>query len=154
MNSESYTRKADTYLDTLCGVQPNRRTGSSGNRWATDFFATTIGTFGYEVDATFFETLDHVNEGAGLTIGADDFEVFTSPYSLGCDVNAGLVAVSTVAELEDAHCEAQILLMHGPICAEQLMPKNFVFYNPEHHHQLIALLESKRPAAIITATER
>ncbi len=34
------------------------------------------------------------------------------------------------------------------------MPKNFVFYNPEHHQKIIALLESKEPTAIITATAR
>jgi aminopeptidase YwaD len=46
------------------------------------------------------------------------------------------------------------LLMRRTICSEQLMPKNFVFYNPEHHQKIIALLESRKPAGIITATER
>jgi len=44
--------------------------------------------------------------------------------------------------------------MRGPICSEQLMPKQFVFYNPEHHQKLVALLESRKPAAIITATRQ
>ena len=44
--------------------------------------------------------------------------------------------------------------MLGDICAEQLMPKNFVFYNPDHHKRIYAFLEEKMPAAIITATER
>jgi aminopeptidase YwaD len=34
------------------------------------------------------------------------------------------------------------------------MPKNFVFYNPEEHQHIIALLEQKRPAAIISITGR
>ncbi len=154
MDPADYATRASTYLDAFCAVKPNRRTGSPGNRQATEFFARTIAAFGYEIDATPFDTLDHVNEGAMLTIGPAGFEVFTSPYSLGCDVTAEIVAVATVAELGSADPEGKVLLMHGPICAEQLMPKNFVFYNPEHHQQLIALLESKRPAAIITATER
>jgi aminopeptidase YwaD len=32
------------------------------------------------------------------------------------------------------------------------MPKNFVFYNPEHHQKIVTLLEERAPAAIITAT--
>ena len=44
--------------------------------------------------------------------------------------------------------------MREAISAEQLMPKNFVFYNPEHHQKTIALLESRKPAGIITATKR
>lgn len=43
--------------------------------------------------------------------------------------------------------------MKGAICEEQLAPKNFVFYNPEHHKQIIGLLENKKPGAIITATK-
>jgi len=45
-------------------------------------------------------------------------------------------------------------LLKGAICAEQLMPKNFVFYNPDHHKRIYALLEKKKPAGIIAATEK
>jgi aminopeptidase YwaD len=44
--------------------------------------------------------------------------------------------------------------MRGEICAEQLMPKNFIFYNPDHHKRIYALLEEKQPAAIVAATEK
>jgi len=44
--------------------------------------------------------------------------------------------------------------MKGAVCKEQLMPKNFVFYNPDHHRKIYALLEEKKPAGIITATEK
>jgi len=149
-----YCRKSQRYLKTLCNVRPNRRTGSPGNREATDFFADTIRAYGYEVDATPFECLDYISDGSVLTRGEEVFEVYVSPYSLGCDVLADLIVVSTVEELESTNCEGKILLMRGAICSEQLMPKGFVFYNPEHHRRTIALLESRKPAAIITATER
>jgi aminopeptidase YwaD len=154
MDVNDYAAKASAYLNTLCSVEPNRRTGSAGNWAATEFFADTIGPFGYEIDATPFEVPDHVNDGSVLTIDGETFEVFTSPYSLGCDVTAELITITTVEALENAECGGMILLMRGPICAEQLMPKNFVFYNPEHHQRIIALLESKEPAVIVTATER
>jgi aminopeptidase YwaD len=44
--------------------------------------------------------------------------------------------------------------MTGAICSEQLTPKNFVFYNPEHHQRIVALLERNGPAGIVTATGR
>ena len=69
-------------------------------------------------------------------------------------MTADLVTVSTVEELERAECEDMLLLMHGDICSEQLMPKNSVFNNPEHHQRLIALLERSKSGAIITATAR
>jgi len=154
MTAGELAARARVYLEALCGVKPNRRTGSSGNREATDFFAATVRAYGYDVDATPFPCLDHICGDVALTSGGETFEVFASPYTLGCDVRTPLIAVSTPEELERCNCEGRILLMRGPLCSEQLMPKNFVFYNPEHHQRIIALLESRRPAAIVTATER
>ena len=154
MNSDYYSAKARSYLKSLCGVKPNRRTGSSGNREATDFYAETISSYGFDIDAAPFECLDHIRGESHLIHGNRAFEILISPYSNACDVNAELVAVSTVEELEKAHFTDKILLMRGAICADQLMPKNFVFYNPEHHRRIISLLESRRPAGIVTATAR
>ena len=82
------------------------------------------------------------------------FPVHVSQFSPGCNVTSKLVTVSTVEELESCRCRGKILLMHGVICAEQLMPKNFVFYNSDHHKRIYALLEEKQPVAIITVTEK
>jgi aminopeptidase YwaD len=101
-----------------------------------------------------FECLDHICGGARLTHEEEAFEVYASPYTLGCQVLAELIAVSTGEELESTPCEGKILLLRGAVCSEQLMPKGFVFYNPEHHQKILALLESRRPAGIIAATER
>ncbi|HQK35775.1 MAG TPA: M28 family peptidase [Spirochaetales bacterium] len=150
---DHYVDKASEYLKALCDVKPNRRTGSSGNREATDFFEKTIRKYGYDIDAASFATLDYVCHDTSLTYGEHSYAVYVSPYSLGCDITAEIITVSTVEELENADCEGKILLLKGAICEEQLAPKNFVFYNPEHHKQMIALLESKKPGGIITATK-
>jgi aminopeptidase YwaD len=154
VNDAEYRDRAWSYLTTLCSVKPNRRTGSPGNREATEFFASIVGELGYDVDARPFPCLDYVGRHVSLEAGGESFEVFISPYSLGCDVTAELVAVSSVEELEECKAQGKILLMLGDICAEQLMPKNFVFYNPDHHQRIYALLEEKHPAGIITATAR
>ncbi len=154
MNQDKYAEKAQFYMKTLCNVKPNRRMGSSGNRDATGFFSNTIRQYGNEIDDTPFDCLDHICGGASLTHDGETHEVYASPYTLGCDVFAELITVSTIEELESTDCEGKILLMKGAICSEQLMPKNFVFYNPAHHQKLIALLENRKPAGIITATEK
>ena len=154
MKLDDYAAKAQLYLTTLCSVEPNRRTGSPGNRAATDFFADTIDPHGYEIDAAPFECQDYICGGSFLTLGEDSYEVYASPYSLGCEVQAEMVTVSTMGELENTDITGKILLLTGEICSEQLMPKNFVFYNPEHHQKIIALLEGGKPSGIITATER
>jgi aminopeptidase YwaD len=47
-----------------------------------------------------------------------------------------------------------MILLRGDIAKEQLMPKNFPFYNPDHHQRIIQSLETKKPRAIIAATSR
>lgn len=154
MDKNQYLEKASTYLNTLCSVKPNRRTGSPGNREATNFFANIVKPFGYEIDTTSFDCLDFTKGEAVLKANGKNFDINISPYSLGCNVTASIESVTTVEELEKCSCENKILLMKGEICSEQLMPKNFVFYNPEHHKKIYALLEEKKPAAIITATAK
>ncbi|MEN8615061.1 hypothetical protein ABFB09_07255 [Dehalogenimonas sp. THU2] len=136
--------KAHTYIDSIC-APPHRRTGSGGNRTTVEFFTKTIGQWGYATDTTPFPCLDHETGAVSLAREEHDFEVFISPFSLAADVEAHLVAISTVEELAGCECRDKILLLNGAIAAEQLMPKNFTFYNPEHHQQIYTLLEDKRP---------
>lgn len=145
---------ANEYLHYLCLDIPERRTGSAGNRQATRYFSQAISQAGFDVEEQEFDCLDWSQEGASLKIGAAGFNVFPSPLTPGCRVAAPLVAASTLAELEAVEAGGCLLLLCGEIAAEPLMPKHFPFYNPEHHQQIIGLLEEKLPAAIITATSR
>jgi len=154
MKDTKYHENASGYLQKICSVTPNRRTGSSGNREATAFFETIVRRAGYVVDTKPFPCLDYKKGQTSLMNEKGKFEVYGSPYSLGCDVRAGLAVVSTIDELEKISCKNKILLMKDEICSEQLMPKNFVFYNPDHHKKIYHLLEERQPAAVITATAK
>lgn len=151
-NHAELQEQAQGYLNYLCGIQPNRRTGSTGNREAAAYLASRFQELGYEVDQSSFETLDYQSAGAALTGLPTEIEIHTSPYSPACDATAELIGVSSLDELAAADAAGKVLLLRGEICAEQLMPKNFVFYNPEHHQKIIAVLEEKQPAGLITAT--
>lgn len=145
---------AQAYLNHLCRDIPERPVGSAGNRAATDFFAGKITQFGFTVERSSFACLDWHEEGASLTVGAMSFPVKVSPYSLGGRGTGALVVVSTIEALAAADPAGKILLLRGDLTREQLMPKNFTFYNPEQHQHIIHLLETKAPQAIIAATSR
>lgn len=142
-----------SYLSSLVVDLPNRRTGSPGNRAATDFFAWVAEGAGFAVEKPAFDCLDWRQGGAILQADGMDFAAQVSPYSLGCRVQAELVVVSTVEELEAANAGGKVLLLCDEIAREQLMPKNFPFYNPEEHQRIIRLLEHQAPAAIVSATK-
>lgn len=146
-------QKAEQYLTVLCEEITDRSVGSAGNRQATAFFKERVERLGWSTEVLDFDAMNWREDGAQLSIGPKQWEVLPSPYSPGCDATGPLVNVSTLPELEDADLHQKIVLLHGKIAREQLMPKNFVFYNPESHQRIISLLEQKQPSAIICATE-
>jgi len=154
MRDAERVRSAEEFLQKLCRVKPNRRTGSPGNRAAAAYVAGIVRSWGYDVETTPFDCLDFESDGAALTRGNRTFDLRVSPYTLGCDIEGTLVVASSLQELEALDCQGQILLMRGDLCAEQLMPKEFPFYNPDHHKHIYTVLERKHPGAIITATSR
>ncbi len=112
-------------------------------------------SLGFAVDCPAFECIYWMTEGARLTAGGESFQVFASPYSPGCQVTgASLVAAHNLDELESVAAQGRLLLLRGELAREQLMPKNFPFYNPEEHQRIYRLLEEKKPLAILAATER
>ncbi len=152
--SVDLSEKAKSYLRRLCLDIPSRRVGSEGNQAATEFFAGIVASFGFATESPEFDCLDWSQDGADLTADGASFESLASPYSLGCRVRAPLVVASTVEALEGIAISHAVVLLRGSITREQLMPKNFPFYNPDSHQRIIQLLETEGPSAIIAATSR
>ncbi len=146
--------KAGIYLQRLCLQIPHRRVGGSGNRTATETFARIVASFGFQTECPEFDCIDWIHGDVYLTVDGEPVEAFISPYSLGCHTSALLAVASTVEELEAIEASKKIVLLRGDITKEQLMPKNFPFYNPDRHKKIIHLLEARSPVAIIAATSR
>jgi aminopeptidase YwaD len=139
-------------MKTLCEEIGERSVGSHGNRMATDFFQEELSSLGWKTSLSEFDAMDWKEEGARLSAGDKKFNVIPSPYSNACDVTAPLVSAGNLEELQKLEAGGKIILLHGDLAREQLMPKNFVFYNPEHHRKTVALLESSGASALICAT--
>ena len=154
MTSTHLSDKAAAYLYKLCLEIPGRRVGTDGNRAATELFAGLMSSFGFETQCPAFACIDWTQAGAELTVEGDAFQVQVSPYSLGCKVRGPLAVVSTVADLEQADLRDRVLLLRGEIAQEQLMPKNFTFYNPDEHKRIVRAMEAAHPVAVAAATSR
>jgi aminopeptidase YwaD len=154
METDNLLKKSEVYLHMLCNEIADRSVGSEGNRAATRYLEKISSSLGWATETQQFEAMDWIDGGASLRCGEVSFRINASPYSLGCDVEGQLISASNVEELEQANMTGKLLLLQGEIAKEQLMPKNFVFYNPEEHQQIISLLEKGAPRAIICATGR
>ena len=152
--SEKFIKTANLYLDKLCNKIKDRSVGSEGNQRATQFTDQVFRNFGWSTETPAFDVMDWQDMGATLICEGQPFKVKASPYSPGCDVKGKLICVSTLEELEKTDAAGKILFLSGEIAGEQLMPKNFVFYNPEAHKHIVYLLENSNAKAIISATGR
>ena len=150
----SLKKKAEFYLDTLCKKMGNRAVGSKGNRDATVFFRDELQNFNWKTDVSELEVIDWKIDGASLVCEDSNFEVLSSPYSLGCDIEGQLIGASNINQLEMIDAKSKIIFLYGDIAREQLMPKNFIFYNPEEHQKIVSTLEKSGAKAIICATGR
>jgi aminopeptidase YwaD len=154
MDNQHLIEQAMRHLHTLCVDIPTRKVGSQGNIQATHYVNKVLKSFVFHTEMPKFDCIDWEEQGASLTVNDQSFEVFPGYYSLGCHVAAELVAASTIRQLEQIDAEGKLLFISGELAREQLMPKNYPFFNPEHHQKIVQLLEEKNPAAIIAATSR
>jgi len=147
-------KKAEYYLNELCVVIQERSVGSEGNRQATKVFKKEMDDAEWKTESIPLDVIDWQTEGAFLSVNGENFNILSSPYSNGFYGNGDLVAISTINELEKHNIESKIVLLHKEIAKEQLMPKNFVFYNPDEHQRIIHILEKSKASAFICATGR
>ena len=141
METETILQQAKRHMHKLCTDIGDRSVGSKGNRMATRYFRDILEECGWNPESTLLSVMDWKTNGATLTSGNNNFEIQSSPYSIGCSVSGELVAVSSLDQLLTTNLSGKIVLLHGDIAREQIMPRNFVFYNPEEHRQVIAALD-------------
>jgi aminopeptidase YwaD len=152
MDKENFKERCIEYMNKLCNEITERCVGSEGNRQASDYFEKKLKFFGWQTISQEFSAIDWKNDGAVLRVDDQDYRVQVSPYSLGFQGTAQLQSASTISELEDGDFKDKVLLLYGELAKEQLMPKNFVFFNPEEHQRIVAALEKSGASAIICAT--
>ena len=130
-----------------------RLTGSLKNKELAEYTKSYFEKNGYHVEKQSFSCIDWNESGVKLLFNGKKISAEASYYSPGCQVEAEYVKISTIADLEKSNLENKIAVLFGELTAEQLMPKSFTFYNPEHHQKIISLLEMKNPAAVVTIVD-
>lgn len=141
-------------VDALCAMRPDRHVGSPGNREATAMMASAFEATGCEVRRLPFECVDWVPGAVELAASGEHFSAWCGPYSPPVSLDAAtLVAAGSSEELESlGDLGDSVLLIHGALAAEQLVPRDYPFYNTDSSRRVLAALDRIRPAAVVAAT--
>jgi len=154
MNERCLAQSIEFHLRMICNGFGNRHVGSLGNRQATDYAERVLHSFGFKTQTDPFACIEWEHGAVQLEAGGTRWPATAGPYSLPFEGEAELIAISSLETLANAQIAGKAVLLHGEIAREQIMPKNFVFYNPDHHKQLVSLLEAGSPAVLLCATGR
>ena len=129
-----------------------RPLGTEANRNASAFLATEAVRMGYEVERLPFKCVRWVKGPSFLDRGGTKVEVFASPFSPAFDKWCEAVALSSTQQLKRTRCEGKIVFLLGEIAKEPLMPLDYPFYFPDAHREIYALLDERKPAAVLAVT--
>ncbi|NMB77887.1 MAG: M20/M25/M40 family metallo-hydrolase [Methanomicrobiales archaeon] len=142
------------HLVTLASSIGERPTGTAMNREAARYISTTLAGLGYAVELQEFPIGEWTPAGVRLSGSGRDYSAAANPYSPACAVTAPLVTAGSMAELEQADFCGCILLLHGDLTKDWIMPRNFRFYRHEQHCRIVQLIEEKGAAGLITVSPR
>lgn len=145
-------KRIDQHLHMLCEEIGARPTGSVANQRAVTYVCEELKRAGLNVSLQEFDCFDWTENGASLTAGDRVIPAVPAPYSLPCDVQGELLFVRSLEELRTAPLSGKIVLLCDTLASEPLMPKSFLFWNPDEHKETIALLEQGGVKAVLTAS--
>jgi len=140
----------EKHLQELAGRIGVRYIGSPGNHAAKEYIRREMERAGLTVETqeiacpawSFHRT---ILEAQGIQL-----RVYVDPFSLPVEVTAPVVPACTIAELESAELKGKIALLYGDLTQSPVSPKAW-FLKTEHDNRIISLLESKAPAAVLSA---
>ncbi|CAM2921227.1 M28 family peptidase [Paenibacillus sediminis] len=134
-------------LSSEIGVRP---IGAISNHEASSYIENIFKSSGINIETQQFEIPCWENIEASLTIYGHLRKVTSNIFSPSVDVTAEVVPLCTIDELASSQLDGKIAVLYGELAKENFTAKGFTIYNPEHHKQIIHLLEQKNPAAVIT----
>ena len=151
MNYDKYVEHCVNRLSVEIGARP---AGSQANRRAADFIAGGMKQAGYQVVEQKYPCPDWQAVSGELTVVGKKVPIVINTFSPSCDMEAELVPVTSVEELQNLDLTGRIAVVHGEITGTSFMPKNFDrrIYVDENKDRFIELLEKGRPAAVITVS--
>lgn len=145
-------KRIERHLNVLCNEIGARPTGSKANQAAVEYVCEEFKRAGLNVLKQEFDCMDWSEGGGTLTIEGQDILTAPAPYSLPCNVQGELICIHTLEELRITPISGKIVLLCDALAAEPLMPKSFIFWNPEEHKEIIALLERGGAQAVLTVS--
>ena len=138
------------HMNVLASEIGSRSIGSAGNLAAAGYIRREFEASGLTVAEQRFDCPDWRCDRTSLVVDGEPLAAYANTFSRPCAVTAPLQLVRTVTDLESADLGGKIAVLCGELTLNSLKPKAITLYSVERDERIIAALEAKRPAAVIT----
>ncbi len=129
-----------------------RAVGTEGNHKVLAILEKQLSSMDYEVLSIPITCTIWNHDNSCIQYAGKDIHIEVSPFSESF-IGEGIVRTAgTMDELLSLDCHNSVMVLKDHLVIKSLQPKNYPFYYPDEDKELIELLESKEPAAIIVAS--
>jgi len=145
------TQKVIDHVRVLSVDIGSRMIGTPGNQAAGEYVTSVFRSAGLSVEALPDPCPSWVEESTCLNLAGHPVEAYANTFSPSCDVSAPVIAAGSLMELETLDMAGKVVVLYGELTQAPLSAKAF-FFAAERDLRVIALLEERQPAAVITVT--
>jgi len=127
----------------------SRPIGSPANLAAGEYIREIFKKSGLSLERQEIPCPEWVAEHTSLALNGESLEVSANTFSPSCDLSAETIPVCTLADLELASITAKVPVFYGDMAQIELATKGGIYVS-ERDRRILALLEERHPAGIIT----
>ena len=99
-----------------------------------------------------FDCLDWEAAESEVRIADRSWAVVPSPYGTGVSGSGRLIAAATRDELAACAESGAVLVLHGALTRQPLTPRGYPFYSSAEDEEVLELIESAEPRAVVAIT--
>jgi len=139
------------HIREIIGERP---VGTAGNARASAYIEKVMTELGYEVTSLPFSCLRWEHGISRLYVDGEALQIHPGPYSLPYEGTLAYICADTFGKLMQAEISGKLLILHGELAVDTLMPKDYPFYYPDEHRLINEYLEESAPAAVLACTKK
>jgi aminopeptidase YwaD len=136
------------HLQNLLEFGP-RPIGSQANQNSADYICENFASLGLETEEQSYACTAWEHVSTTLEVDGTRLESLANAFSPACDIQARLVPIGTVDELDATYENGNVLLLYGDLVRTPLSPKSWFLKSGRDNH-IIQRLEKLQPAAILS----
>lgn len=133
-------------------IAKERPVGTQENSMLINYLEKLFADMDYSTRSLPFNCLVWSKDNSTVNISGQKYDISPSPFSKPFSGAAQCIIVGSLDELKEADSRGKILILQNELTKTSMQPKDYPFYYPDEHREIINMLENSGAIAILTVT--